>query len=871
MAGFTPRKFTFLSLSLLFALNASSQVKESWLRRTWHNMNARFNGLYLAKEDLNRSVESLRSGHKDDFNQIISVFPYGTAEQRKSQKAALEEVYKKCSNVIKKHPKSRWVDDAWFLIGESYLFQNELYTAIETYQYVANQFPDGEKKYDAKLGILMAYIAQEKYYDAEAIMSVLRKEGKFPSRLEQKFSAIAAEIYIKEEKYSQAIESLEKSLSLARKRDVKSRYHYILAQLYLKTDNIEKSKDNFIRTIKLNPPYELAFQSNLGLIKTIGLSGETSLKTPRKYLKKMLNDDKNIDYYDQIYYELANLELQAGNIEEAVRYYQKSAQTSVKNKDQKANSYLALAELFFEQKNFELSQKYFDSTAMFVSETRPDYENIKAKQLVLTDLIENLISLSFQDSVLELSKLDRGVLDNKLKQQYEFERRQAELKKEQEELNQPLIDYNDPFNTPSKITQNPMAGGVWYFYNPTAMARGQNDFKRQWGNRPKTDLWRYKSLQSQLNKVVDNNDDPDKGDETQEDEDIVYDQSQDEESQEILKDVKKELKKYYKNIPFSDEAKRAANKKIAEALFGAGKIYYEDLKEYDKAKNYFNRLFKRYPGDENEAEALFYMYKMAETIEDKSDMKKYAELLDSKHNDSPYNMVLNRQNDVDQIEGSNEVVVLYNKAYDAFQAGDYDKALKYRTEAMEEYAGNSLQSKFDYLNALITGKREGRIAYVEALQKIVDLYPGTAVAKHADYTIQLLREQEEEDEEDETRSKFLFDPGADHYFIAIYDGGNSGDILASFSDYNRANHNSAGLKTKSYIVGAKNVVAIQSFKDKDIAEEYYVEFIKNDKFFKELDIRAYDLYTISQANFRILLMEKDADDYARFFIQNYIQ
>jgi len=66
-------------------------------------------------------------------------------------------------------------------------------------------------------------------------------------------------------------------------------------------------------------------------------------------------------------------------------------------------------------------------------------------------------------------------------------------------------------------------------------------------------------------------------------------------------------------------------------------------------------------------------------------------------------------------------------------------------------------------------------------------------------------------------------------------------------------------------------VAIQSFKDKDIAEEYYVEFIKNDKFFKELDIRAYDLYTISQANFRILLMEKDADDYARFFIQNYIQ
>ena len=102
------------------------------------------------------------------------------------------------------------------------------------------------------------------------------------------------------------------------------------------------------------------------------------------------------------------------------RFDHSGPEVGTKNKDQKANSYLALAELFFEQKNFELSQKYFDSTAMFMSETRPDYENIKAKQLVLTDLIENLISLSFQDSMLELSKLDRGVLDNKIRHYIQF-------------------------------------------------------------------------------------------------------------------------------------------------------------------------------------------------------------------------------------------------------------------------------------------------------------------------------------------------------------------------------------------------------------------------------------------------------------------
>ena len=73
------------------------------------------------------------------------------------------------------------------------------------------------------------------------------------------------------------------------------------------------------------------------------------------------------------------------------------------------------------------------------------------------------------------------------------------------------------------------------------------------------------------------------------------------------------------------------------------------------------------------------------------------------------------------------------------------------------------------------------------------------------------------------------------------------------------------------MVGDKNVIAAQSFEDKDKAESYYLEFIKNDKFFKALGIRAYDLYIISQSNFRTLLVDNNADAYALFFVRNYIQ
>ena len=69
-------------------------------------MNARFNGLYIAKVQLNESLNNLKANHVDDFNQILTVFPYGTPEQQQAEKGNLEEVFKKSSNVIKKHPKS---------------------------------------------------------------------------------------------------------------------------------------------------------------------------------------------------------------------------------------------------------------------------------------------------------------------------------------------------------------------------------------------------------------------------------------------------------------------------------------------------------------------------------------------------------------------------------------------------------------------------------------------------------------------------------------------------------------------------------------------------------------------------------------------
>jgi hypothetical protein len=75
----------------------------------------------------------------------------------------------------------------------------------------------------------------------------------------------------------------------------------------------------------------------------------------------------------------------------------------------------------------------------------------------------------------------------------------------------------------------------------------------------------------------------------------TYNSSQDEEQSEALKDIPSDLKKYYENIPFSATAQIVSKKKIQTAYLDIGKVYFEDLKENQKAKNNFSSLIEKYP------------------------------------------------------------------------------------------------------------------------------------------------------------------------------------------------------------------------------------------------------------------------------------
>ena len=75
----------------------------------------------------------------------------------------MDEVIKKCSHIIEKHGKGKWVDDAYLLMGDAQLFKGDFYTAVEVYEYVAGSFKSSIPAAQAEINLITTYILMGKF------------------------------------------------------------------------------------------------------------------------------------------------------------------------------------------------------------------------------------------------------------------------------------------------------------------------------------------------------------------------------------------------------------------------------------------------------------------------------------------------------------------------------------------------------------------------------------------------------------------------------------------------------------------------------------------------------------------------------------
>src|SRR5258705_11418147 len=81
---------------------------------------------------------------------------------------------------------------------------------------------------------------------------------------------------------------------------------FILAQVYQHENQNKKAFLYYTNCIHKNPPYEMAFNARINRARCFDSDNKNG-KEVKKELMKMLKDEKNKEYLDQIYYALAGL------------------------------------------------------------------------------------------------------------------------------------------------------------------------------------------------------------------------------------------------------------------------------------------------------------------------------------------------------------------------------------------------------------------------------------------------------------------------------------------------------------------------------------------------------------------------------------
>ena len=854
-----------LFLVLAVTLSSCSTDKNKALNRGFHNMTSRFNGYFNANEIMKEQETTLKEGFKDDYSQLLPIFIYPDEAKSQSMYGEMDKIIEKCSEVIERHSIDKrkveyvkWIDDSYFLIGQARLYKQEFGLAEQTFLYVYQHYKKDPARYRGLSWLIKTFIETKQWDRAEEFLDLAEdKLKKYPEDYLGEYHAIVADYNIKRDQdYEKAIEHLEQAVELTKKRDGKARYTYILAQLYQKKKNFLLATEAYGEVLKLNPNYTMRFNARISRAIAFDVAGSDS-KAIKKELNKMLKDIKNEEFKDQIYFALAELALKEDDEPLAVELLQKSINTSVSNNKQKALSYLRLADLYFERPDYIAAQERYDSTLQFLPEEHPEYFPTEDKNNNLQDLVRNLKIIRLQDSLLVLSNLSSGDREKKVKQIIEAIKEEDERKK-QAALNKLESAQNE--TNPGLI--NVAAGGrkgKWYFYNPTNISLGINDFKSIWGDIQLSDNWRRK------NKVA-----------------TVIVQKLDPKEKEAAKEDSLQMAErynanfYLEAIPENYEEQLEAHGKVAEALFNVGTIFKESFRDYSSAISSFERVTKEYDTSQYNLPAhyqLYRIYKINEYEEKAVIEKKWV--LDN-HPFSEYAYLIKNPNYSKESKATKEKVEeFYVSTYKLYKYALYTDVINSCEKADQSFSKNHLKAKFDLLKAQSIGKSKSKGEFKVALEKLIKDHPNTPEQARAQEMLNFLNRQITTGgaiQKVVAKVNYTRDAKDQHMIIvSAKKTKNAGfSVLKNkLADFNKNSFREIRLSVTESALGNKTMYLVRGFKNEADATRY-LKASRNDPAISTITGQFNGKqYLISNKNFRKLFKSKNEEEYIKFFEEDY--
>ncbi len=871
-----------LGLSMVVAY--CSVEKNTGASRFYQGMTARYNIYFNGYESFKSGLVKISRGYQDDYAELLRVFEYSdpsTASlcssdmERAIQKASklislksitakpefkdAHDLSEKDKKLLEKKEYNEWVDDSYLLIGKARFYKHEYKEASSIFNYCITDANDQAIKNEAVIWLARIYNETGNYSESLRLINGLDVTLDYPKSLISMYYTTIADLYIKQKRYSEAIDPMKKSIAIVSGKRTRYRLTYLLAQLYEKTGDGARATALYRNVVNMNPPYEVEFNARINIAGVFDVNSGNPREI-RKELEKMLNDSKNKDYQDQIYFALGNISMKEGKESEALGYFRKSAIAKSQNQNQKGRSYLALAGYYFKKPDYMKAGTYYDSAVYFLNQKYPDYLLIKTKSQNLDALVSQLKIIHREDSLQKVAKMtepERTALIASII-----------AKTIKDKIEGKTADNSDRYNlgqyyeNERRFQGNIDQEGKWYFYNQTALTFGRTEFHKRWGDRKLEDNWR-RSNKTRVNNVQASNN---PNETVQHVSDTLAAET----------DYKKP-QFYLKNLPLKDSLINISNDKIATAMLNAGKAYAERIPDTTKAIETFDLLINRFSSSELVPETLYNLYNINKE-RNSAKSETYRERLLQKYPDNEFARILS---DPAYYEKKNAELKLaektYEAAYAAYSGEKFNDAISISNDALKKYPQDQLAPKFLLIRAYSVGKINDERTFKEELSNLIKQWPGTAESKKAAEIIAYLNQKSPElkVEEDKKIAAEIYtaDTTLNHVFVLIITDPSFNLNQTSFDviSYNIDNFTNKNYKTVGTLIDNKFIqIIVSGFPDFAQALNYFNAF-KTEKIVRNPSGAKMMTFIISESNLKVLQNDKDPGRYQLFFRDKYLK
>ena len=474
----------------------------SMVGRQYDDFTAYYNKFYNARQAFEDGLEAIEKTEPSvDRTVYLSVFPVPEASGGAS---SFEEAVRKSAGVLRKHPNSRWVDDALLLIGKSYFYQGNFAGATQKFREVMT-LEEGRKQ-EARFWLARTLLANDRLLEVEKVLQTVAATEAPDDPWTARLQLVRGQLRVQREQWAAAASALERGLAGDVPDRPGARASFLFGQVHQTLGHPEKARAAYRAVQRYDPRYELGFAARLSAIELQGRYGDAEEALDR--LRNLQKDDKNLEKrgvmarVEARIYRAQNRDKQARTVLRQVLYDDRDK--SLPSTD-RARVHYELGLLYRDAfEDFSRAAAHFDTASTGLSESTSEEissgqrlpsapTDAQAQARQYKTLAERSQEVARLDSLLRIGRMSPAEY-NAFVEKLRRRRLQAAERQQEQERTRRLRTRGDRQTNRKVATATEGSGAGFLFYkDPARVQQGKQRFREIWGDRPRVDNWRRRN------------------------------------------------------------------------------------------------------------------------------------------------------------------------------------------------------------------------------------------------------------------------------------------------------------------------------------------------------------------------------------------